>query len=497
MLGLMKKDPAKLEQLAQSILQASTLKGNLTQAFALCGEESFGTWLPRVSPHMCWTWKWTRLVTHVLDLVTVGLIDRIVFSLPPRSGKSELVTIRYPVYRMDKEPGLRAIVTGHSQSLVNEFSNSSRVIARSITTLAPGKGKIALWGLANGSSYQAAGIRAGVVGHGANLYCIDDPIRSRHEAESAAFRSSIWTGFREELYTRLEPQAAMILTMTRWNEDDLAGRVLQNETGDKWLEINLASLALPNDQLGREVGAALNPERYDEKALNRIRKVIGERAWNSQHQGRPTSAGGNVFMKKWWASESNLFAPYDIPVIRNQSVGRWMSFDTAYGEDESASFSSLVVGDILPDYRVRITDVQRGHFAFPDLVKWATRCIADHNADGKLKQISIEMKASGKSLFQTLERKLDASLVALLDGVTPQGSKEERANASSYWCENGSVMLPWPGMAVPWLAPFLEELFSFPAAPRDDQVDAFTQLIDRAVLWLQAGVDARIATGDR
>ena len=495
MMGLMKKDPAKLEQLAHAILQASTLKGDLTQAFALCGEESFGAWLPRVSPHMCWRWKWTGLVTHVLDLVTVGLIDRLIFSMPPRHGKSECVTIRYPVYRMQKEPNFRAIIAGHSAELVNEFSNSARSVARGVTALAAGRGKIKLWGLENGSTYQAASIRSGIVGYGGNLYIIDDPIRSRHEAESASFRTATLTGFRNELYTRLEPGAAMVIIMTRWNEDDLAGHLLQDETGDKWLEINLAALALPNDPLGREVGEALCPERYDEKALKRILNVIKERAFNSQFQGRPTKSGGNVFMTKWWAGDSTRYAASDIPIIRRQSVGRWMSFDTAYSEEGNASYSALVVGDMLSDYRLRITDVQRGHFAFPELVKWVTRCIQDHNADGKLKQISIEQKASGMSLTQVLEQKLAPELVGLIDPVQPKGSKEERANAASYWCENGSIVLPWPGMAVPWLPPFTDELFAFPAAPRDDQVDAFTQIIDRTIYWLQAGIDARIATG--
>jgi len=488
--------PRELARLAKAVREATTLRGDLRGFFSLTDKPSFGQWLPKVSPRFRWDWPHLRLIQHVCDLVTVGALDRVIISMPPRHGKSECVTVRYPVYRMLCEPSFPVIVASYSASLAKAFSRSARSLATREAVLSKELAQVAEWKLTNGSVYRAVGVNGGVVGRGAKLVIIDDPIKSRKQAESSAYRAGLKHWYQNEIYTRLEPDAAVIVIQTRWHDDDLAGHLLTDETGDTFTEINLPALAYAeNDLLGRGIGDALCPERYDLRALKRIASVVKKRVFNAQYQGRPMKAGGNVFAEKWWATQATRFSPAQMREVRAQSIGRWLSFDTAYSEDESASYSAVCCGDMLPDFRLRLTDVRRDHLSFPDLVAWATRIIQEHNRDGKLKEIAIEWKASGRSLHQTLERQLPPHLAELLVGVTPQGSKEDRANASSYWCENGSILLPYPGMSVPWLAPFFDELLKFPAAERDDQVDSFTQLLDRVVLWLERGLEARMRGG--
>jgi hypothetical protein len=118
---------------------------------------------------------------------------------------------------------------------------------------------------------RAVGVGEGVAGLPGDLILIDDPIKNRKEAYSETFRNALWEWYTEDIYTRLEPGGAIVITMTRRHEDDLVGRILASEDAKDWVVIRLPALAEEDDELGRRVGEALCPERYDEKTLKKIR----------------------------------------------------------------------------------------------------------------------------------------------------------------------------------------------------------------------------------
>ncbi|NLE76759.1 MAG: terminase, partial [Chloroflexi bacterium] len=250
--------------------------------------DGFGDWLVRNSPAGWeWDWPYQRLLRGRLQAVTRGECRRLMLFLPPRHGKSELVTVRYPVWRLAHEPGLRVIVGAYNQTLANKFSRKARRVAQGAgLRLSPERSAVEDWELARGGSLRAVGVGGGITGQGGDLIVIDDPVKSREEANSEAYRERVFDWYTDDLYTRLEPGGAAILIMTRWHEDDLAGRILRSEDGPNWEALSLPAEAEEGDVLGRAVGEALCPARYDVAALREIRTVLGRSYW-ALYQQRP------------------------------------------------------------------------------------------------------------------------------------------------------------------------------------------------------------------
>jgi hypothetical protein len=155
------------------------------------------------------------------------------------------------------------------------------------------------WETAIGGGLRAVGVGGGVTGRGADLIVIDDPVKSREEANSQAYRDRVYDWFRDDLYTRQEPGAAMLLILTRWHLDDLAGRILASPDGSERTTVTLPALAEANDLLGRAEGQALWPVRYDEMELARIRGTLGS-SFESLYQQRPSALEGAIFKREWW-----------------------------------------------------------------------------------------------------------------------------------------------------------------------------------------------------
>lgn len=193
-------------------------------------------------------------------------------------------------------------------------------------------------------------------------------------------------------------------------------------------------------------------------------------------QQRPAPAGGGIFKRDWWEAE-NRFDPED-EAFWNLCVGRWLSFDTALKDKESNDYTAMGVWELTADYRLALREVWWERLQFPQLAGRIEEEAWRWNRDDKLKGIIIEDKISGTSALQTLRQSAPEWLVGLLVGFEPRGSKEGRARQASLWCERGSVLLPEPSEAAPWLWEFEEDfLFKFPGGAFDDPVDQLTQTV--------------------
>ncbi|MBK9215110.1 MAG: phage terminase large subunit [Chloracidobacterium sp.] len=220
------------------------------------------TWLEAIRPRWKWRWKFQLYVYNELDKLTTARSDRLMIFMPPRHGKSELVTVGYAAWRLARDARLRIIVGSYNQRLANRFSRRIKAMYLSATksgdTDEPQLTVNAMdeWETPQGGGVKAVGVGSGVTGFGADLIIIDDPIKSRADAESKNNRERIWEWFTDDLMTRLEPGGAVILIQTRWHEDDLAGRLLgpqmqnskckmQNgrKKRDKWNVVCLPALA--------------------------------------------------------------------------------------------------------------------------------------------------------------------------------------------------------------------------------------------------------------
>lgn len=239
-----------------------------------------------------------KLIAERLDAVMRGEIKRLMIFTPPRHGKSELVSRRFPALYLGRFPAHSFIAASYGGELALDVGRDVRNLCMSTNyaRLFP-RGLLSedsrakdRWHTQGGGSYLAAGVGMAMTGHGANILDIDDPVKGRAEAESQTIREATWAWYRSVAYTRLQPNGAIVLTMTRWHPDDLAGRLLEAEadgTGDKWEKLVLPALDTE--------GNALWAEMFPVKVLEQIHAVIGEPDWQALYMQRPQPPGGSFF----------------------------------------------------------------------------------------------------------------------------------------------------------------------------------------------------------
>jgi predicted phage terminase large subunit-like protein len=415
---------------------------------------SFEDWLGVVKPRFSWDEPHILHVREHLDRIVDGSLRKLMLFLPPRHGKSQLVTIRFPAWLLERWPHKRVIVGSYNATLAESFSRATRRICSARMPLSNERTAVSDWETAVGGGLRAVGVGGGVTGRGADLIIIDDPIKSREEANSQAFRDRVFDWYRDDLFTRQEPGAAIILILTRWHLDDLAGRILASPEGSEWTTVTLPALAEANDPLGRAEGQALWPDRYDEAELARIRATLGS-SFEALYQQRPSALEGAIFKREWWR--------YFREQPKFQRVIQ--SWDTAFKAGQDNDYSvCLTWGETADGYY--LIDRWKRRVEFPALKSTARTLAEQFNPSVVL----VEDKASGQSLIQELQR--DTKLPILPLGV--DGDKITRAHVVTPTIETGRVFLP---ETAPWLADYVDAMASFPNAAHDDDVDATTQAL--------------------
>jgi predicted phage terminase large subunit-like protein len=422
-------------------------------------------WLQRVSPAYRWDWPHLRYIQDALERVTQGELRRLLICIPPRHGKSELATVRYSVYRLVNDPGLRIIVGAYNQILANKFSRKARRIAEVELQLASDRYAVEDWETTAGGGVRAVGVGGGITGQGGDLIVIDDPVKSREEAESQAYRDRCWEWYTDDLYTRLEPGGAVILIMTRWHADDLAGRILASETAGEWTVINLPAEAEEGDPLGRPLGAPLCPERYDSEALADRRRVLGAYGYNALYGQRPSPPEGGMLKRSWWRR-------YDTPPERFDEVIQ--SWDMTFKDTKASDF---VCGQVWGrrGAEAYLLDLVWGRF---DIVATlaAVRALSARWPQATAKY--VEDKANGPAVIAMLRQEIGGMIA-----VEPEGGKVARVVAVSPTIEAGNVYLP---RFAPWADAFIEECAAFPTGANDDQVDAMSQALLKMLVRINA-----------
>lgn len=414
---------------------------------------SFGAWLPRVTPAYTWDAPHLRHIRAQLDRVTRGDIDRLMLFVPPRHGKSEMATVRYPIWRLERDPELTVIVGAYNKLLADNFSRKARRVARERLTLDPERNAADEWMTTAGGVFRAVGVGTGVTGKGAKLIVIDDPVKSREEANSQAYRDRVWNWYRDDLYTRLEPGGAIILIMTRWHESDLAGRILESEDAPNWTVVSLPALAEDNDPLGRAPGAALWPARFDEVDLERIRTVLGTQSFTALYQQRPTALEGGLFKRAW----------FDV-VGAAPAIAYHVRYWDKAGTEDAGDWSCGVKMARHEDGTFTVESVVRGQWSALERER-VIRQTAE--LDGRDVPVWVEQEpgSGGKESAQATIRNL-AGWTVRAERVT--GDKLTRAQPLAAQCEARNVKLA----RADWNAAYLDELTMFPNGRHDDQVDA-------------------------
>ena len=392
-------------------------------------------------------------IARSLAPIVRGEKKRIIFSLPPRHGKTFLTTQHFPCYYLGKNPNKKVISTAYGQSLAEDFGvfvkNTMRddrhisLFPDSQLDLSSKSKK--KFKTISGGEYFAVGRGGSITGRGGDLIIVDDLIKNEDEARSDNYRKSLLEWWKTTLFTRLMPNGSILVVMTRWHEDDLIGHLLKNSQ-EPWEYIKYPAI---NDK-----GEALWPERYSYNDLIAIKTEMGSTAFEGQYQQEPYPDEGNIIKKDW----IQRYKDDDKPKIFENSC---IFFDLTFKGNKDSDF---VVGQrwdkVKSDYY--LTDMVRGQFDFTETLKQMKTFFA-RNSD--CVNIVIEDSANASAVYSTIKNHISGVRL-----WKPQTSKESRLVSISPLFESKCVYIPDNEK----YDIFVNELIAFPNASHDDTVDACT-----------------------
>ena len=446
--------------------------------------QRFPVFLDYSTPSYDRRWYHTLIAERCQRLLegTLGT-DRLMLFVPPQHGKSEIVSRKFPAWALGVNPLLKIVGSSYSADLAEQFSRS---IQRTIDSSEYGEvfpntylnnqrvstdknrgwvRKVDMFETVGfGGFYKAVGVGGSLTGTPADLGIIDDPVKDALEAGSQTYRDRIWSWYTDVFLTRLHNRSKQILIMTRWHEDDLAGRLLEKEP-EKWTVISIPAvredMSLKEDP--RQVGEALWEEMHSLESLLEVERR-SPRTFAALYQQRPTIAGGNIVKREWFKhiKVADFNRIYDgEPVV--------FFLDTAYTDktdnDPSGIIATCKIGNDL-----YVTHAHKVLMKFPDLIRFIPSYVKEHGYTQR-STVRIEPKANGISVVDQLKEVTGLNVVRT---PSPKDSKETRLYAASPTVEAGRVIL----VEGAWNEAFEDEVCGFPSKPHDEYVDILGYAID-------------------
>ena len=418
-----------------------------------------------------------------LKEIAEGRNDRLIVSLPPRHGKSETISRYFPAWFLGMNPDKRIVVASHGTTLAETFSEQSRAVLREYgprffdVEVSRESASKATWKIEGREGAMiAVGVGSSITGRGGDCLVIDDPVKDAADANSQVMRAALEQWYTSTAYSRLEPNAAVIIVSTRWHESDLVGMRLRLEPG-RWRVLNLPAIAEADDPIGRPIGEALWPARYPIPVLAEIKQVQGSYWWNALYMGSPTSAGGSVFKKEWFRYAVDMGDHYGLVqetgLVRRvpKAMCRKMQFvDLAASLKTKADYFVIGTFAVTPWNDLIAVDMLRTRVEGPDQLG----CITQQYHLHRPAAVGIEKTGYQMTMIQTAIR---AGLPAI--ELVPDADKYTRALSSAARYEAGTV---YHLRDAPWVADLEAELLAFPNGAHDDQVDVGSY----AARWLAA-----------
>lgn len=414
-----------------------------------------------------------QIIIRELETVARGDSDRLMLFLPPGSAKSTYGSVLFPPWYLSQGAHRSIIAASHTAELAERWGRKVRNLVAEHEPLlgfgVSGDNKAAgRWETSEEGEYYAAGVGGSITGRRADLAIIDDPIRSREDADSKTIRDSQWDWYKFDLMTRLKPGAAVILIQTRWHEDDLAGRLLLEE-GDRWRTVSLPMEAELNDPLGRDPGEALWPEWFSEQMRADAKRDA--RLWSALYQQRPTPDEGAFF-------KVDMFRTATPPPRDEMRV--YGASDYAVTADGGDYTVHVVVG-IDADNRMHVLDLWRKQSASDEWIESWCDLVRKWKPMGWAEETG-QIKAGVGPFLEKRARERQA--YTFRQQFPTRGDKAVRAQSI-----RGRMAMEglYIALGAPWKADLISEALRFPAGVHDDQVDALG-LIGQLLDTMFAGV---------
>jgi len=403
------------------------------------------------------------LLLNRLEAVARGEVDRLAIFMPPGSAKSTYASALFPPWFLAHAPQKMVIAASHTQELAEHWGRRVRNLiaeqhARLGYRIAADSQAAGRWATDAGGEYFAAGVGGSVTGRRADLVVIDDPVRSREDAESETLRNRAWDWYRADLVTRLKPGAAIVLVQTRWHEDDLAGRILAAEgdrrEGGAWEVIRLPAFAELLDPLGRAPGEPLWPEWESGAQLERKRSIIGPRDWLALYQQRPTAEDGTYFKAEWFRRYTD--APERMTI--------YMSGDFAVTEG-GGDFTELAVWGVDSLENVYALDWWSGQTASDTWAAEFIRLIKRWRPVAFIGEAGPIRRAMEPLLSRMMR---DERAYTVCEWLSHGNDKAANARSLQGFMANGRLY--WP--MTDWAERVKDQMLRFPGGKHDDAVDA-------------------------
>lgn len=450
-------------------------------------------------------------LNRVLLRVASGRTKRVVITMPPQHGKSQLTSGYFPAWYLGLFPHKNVILASYNGEYASEWGGRVReimeewggpVFGAEVSQRSRAASKWSLRGRKAGGGMKTVGKGGSVTGRKAHLFIIDDPFAGPEDAESEEARDKFWKWYLTVARTRLRPDGAIVLIQTRWHEDDAAGRVLgrieRGETEEEWEVVDFPAIAEglaegETDVLGRRNGEALWPEVYDEEWLRVQRQELlsaglGSYYWAALYQQRPIPLGGGIFKRGWaryWWRGTIAGQEYAI-LARPDSRPKRVPFsactvfstvDLAASDKEGSAFTVVATWMLTPDGDLLLLDLLRVHEEGPEQFA----LIEQAYARWRPSFIGIESVGYQLTTVQNMRRR-GLPIKKLL----PEGrSKAGRALVAAAKMEG--AQLYFPARPTPeWMGEYERELYGFPKGRYADQVDVTAYAAREAVRLGQA-----------
>lgn len=446
---------------------------------------SFSRFLGYSNPKYELEWFHKEIADHC-QMLLEGKIKNLMVFMPPQHGKSEIISRNFPAFAFGQNPDLKIVGCSYSSDLAQQFSLSIQRIMDSEEYL-----RIFPNSFLNGSAtgtrikgfrrnidmfdisghhgfYKAVGVGGSLTGTPADIAIIDDPVKDANEANSVTYRQRVWDWYNTVLTTRLHNDSRQLLIMTRWHEDDLAGRILRTEPNE-WQVLKIPAICEQEHDDGlscRHVGEALWPSKHSLDKLMK-QKARSPREFAALYQQTPTTEGGNIVKRDWF----RMMTQADFKALRyNETMHFYL--DTAYNKkklradnDPSGIIATCRIGN-----NIYIADAMKVWKEMPDLLRFLPEYMSANGADDR-STLNVEPRANGESVIQMLR---ELTTLNVKETATPKDSKEVRLRAVSPRIECGRVYL----VEGNWNDEFLTEVCGFPTQPHDEYVDVLGYAIN-------------------
>ncbi len=422
--------------------------------------------------------KHHRRLADLLMKMERGEEDRIGVSVPPRHGKSQLVSIFFPAWYLGRNPDKKVLMVSHTADLAVDFGRKVRNIVDSpaykaifpTVTLAADSKSAGRWNTNMGGEYFACGVGAALAGRGAHFLIVDDPF-SEQDVLNGNYEvfDRVYEWFTYGARTRLMPQGKVAIVHTRWHPNDLIGKLgkdmVRIPNSDQYEMFEFP--AIFNENTDHE--KALWPEFYDLEALHRTKASMPLFQWNAQFQQSPSAEEGALVKREWWKRWEADEPPSCEYII--------MTLDAAAEKNTRADFTALLTWGVFSDDRLTgsashiiLLNAINVRVEFPELKELAIREYKEWAPDSFI----VEKKSSGTPLFQELRR-----MGIPVQEFTPHrgtGDKIARINAISDIFRSGMV---WYPDGRKWAEEVVEQVAAFPASEHDDMVDCVSMALAR------------------